>query len=197
MDLEFYPLTADRWADLVALFGPSGAYSGCWCMYLRESAREFGANCPGGGMANKRRLRAIVKRGEVPGLLGYRNGRPVGWVSVSPRSDYVRLLRSPVHKPVDEESNVWAIACFFIARNARGTGVADAMLKAAVRYARDQGAGLVEGYPIDTAGERKASAEMWRGSVQQFLRAGFEVAARRKPARPIVRKRLGGKASAK
>lgn len=197
MDLEFHPLTADRWSDLVELFGSSGAYSGCWCMYLRESAREFEANCPGGGAGNKRRLHALVKRGQVPGLLGYRDGRPVGWVSVSPRAEYVRLLRSPVHRPVDEESGVWSIACFFIAKSARGTGVTDALLRAATRYAREHGARLVEGYPIDTAGKRRASAEMWRGSAAQFLRAGFEVAARRKPARPIVRKWLRGKATAK
>jgi GNAT superfamily N-acetyltransferase len=190
MSLEIHPLTEDRWADLVELFGPSGAYSGCWCMYLRESAREFEANCPNGGGPNKRRLHARVKAGEIPGLLGYRDGRPVGWVSVSPRSDYVRLLRSPVHKPLDDEPDVWAIACFFVAKSARRGGVADALLKAATRYAREQGARFVEGYPIDTSGGRKPTAEMWRGSVEQFLRAGFEVVVRRKPARPIVRKRL-------
>jgi GNAT superfamily N-acetyltransferase len=190
MDLEMQPLTEDRWPDLVELFGPSGAYSGCWCMYLRESAREFEANCPNGGAPNKRRLHARVKAGEIPGLLGYRDGRPVGWVSVSPRSDYVRLLRSPVHRPADDEPDVWAIACFFVAKSARRGGVADELLKAATRYAREQGARLVEGYPIDTSGGRKPSAEVWRGSVEQFLRAGFEVVARRKPARPIVRKRL-------
>ncbi|HEY5658280.1 MAG TPA: GNAT family N-acetyltransferase [Myxococcota bacterium] len=196
MALAFHPLTPDRWPDLVELFGPSGAYSGCWCMYLRAPTREFEANCPNGGAPNKRRLHARVKAGEVPGLLGYRDGRPVGWVSVSPRSDYVRVLRSPVHKPLDGEAGVWAIACFFVAKSARGQGVADALLEAAVRYARKHGARIVEGYPIDTAGASRRSAEMWRGSAAQFLRAGFEIAARRKSARPIVRKRLRGKAPA-
>ncbi len=197
MDLDIHPLTEDRWADLVDLFGASGAYSGCWCMYLRESAREFAANCPNGGAPNKRRLHARVRAGDVPGLLGYHDGRPVGWVSVSPRSDYVRLLRSPVHRPVDDASEVWAIACFFVAKNARRAGVADELLKAATHYAKDRGARLVEGYPIDTSGTHKPPTEMWRGSVEQFLRAGFEVAAHRKPARPIVRKRLRGTAPAK
>ncbi len=32
-DLEFQPVTAERWQDLEALFGESGAYGGCWCMY--------------------------------------------------------------------------------------------------------------------------------------------------------------------
>ena len=195
MHLEIHPLSRDRWPDLVELFGPSGAYSGCWCMYLRESAKAFEANCPNGGAGNKRRLRALVEAGRVPGLLGYRGGRPVGWVSVSPREEYVRLQRSPVHRPIDEQPGVWSIACFFIARDARGAGVAEQLLKAALRYARERGARLVEGYPIDTAGRRRPSSEMWRGSVELFLRAGFEVAARRKPARPVVRKRLRARTS--
>ena len=29
-NLEFYPLTPDRWPDLEALFGPRGAVGGCW-----------------------------------------------------------------------------------------------------------------------------------------------------------------------
>jgi hypothetical protein len=32
MPTEVYPVTADRWPDLEALFGPKGRYAGCWCM---------------------------------------------------------------------------------------------------------------------------------------------------------------------
>jgi ribosomal protein S18 acetylase RimI-like enzyme len=185
--LAFRPVTPERWDDLVALFGPSGAYSGCWCMYLRESAKEFEENCPNGGAGNKARLGAIVEDGREPGLLAYDGTRPVGWVSVSPRDDYVRVLRSPVHKPIDDVDGVWSVACFFIAKEARGQHVADALLAAAVEHATQRGARVIEGYPIDAGDERRPSAEMWRGSVAQFERAGFEVVARRKPARPIVR----------
>jgi GNAT superfamily N-acetyltransferase len=182
--------TPDRWDDLATLFGPNGAYSGCWCMYLRESAKEFEANCPNGGAANRDRLHEIVRRGDVPGLLAYHDDQAVGWVSVSPRADYPRVLRSPVHKPVDDADGVWSVACFFVARGRRGAGVADALLDAAVHYATDQGAQVIEGYPIDPNDLRRPQAEMWRGSLDQFLRAGFEVVARRKPARPIVRRRI-------
>ena len=189
-NLDVHALTADRWDDLELLFGPTGAYSGCWCMFLRESAKSFATNCRSGGGANKALLRAIVDRGEVPGLLGYRNGAPVGWVSVSPRSQYERVLRSPVHKPIDSETGVWSIACFFIHKSARRTGFADALLAAAVQYAKAEGARLLEAYPIDSGGAALPAADMWRGSLDQFLRAGFAVAACRKPARPIVRRRL-------
>ena len=188
-DLTFHVVTANRWNDLQTLFGPNGAYSGCWCMYLRESAKEFDANCPKGGAANKARLKAIVDRGGEPGLIAYDHATPVGWVSVAPREHYVRVLRSPLHKPFDDAEKVWSIACFFIAKAARGQGVADRLLAAALAHASQRGARTIEAYPIDTD-SRQPDPEMWRGSLQQFLKAGFHVALRRKPARPIVRKVL-------
>ncbi|MFP5220586.1 MAG: hypothetical protein ACLGIG_12820 [Actinomycetes bacterium] len=43
MALRGEPVTADRWDDLVTLFGPSGAYSGCWCTWWRLGAAEWTA----------------------------------------------------------------------------------------------------------------------------------------------------------
>jgi hypothetical protein len=31
-DVKIYPATAERWKDIETLFGPKGAYAGCWCM---------------------------------------------------------------------------------------------------------------------------------------------------------------------
>ena len=39
-------------------------------------------------------------------------------------------------------------------------------------------------------GDAGPAADVWRGAPSQFSRAGFEVAARRKPARPIMRRRV-------
>ena len=191
-DLLIAPLTPPRWPDFERLFGPNGACAGCWCMYLRTTGKRFNANCAHGGSANRELFHALVQSGAEPGLLAWRNGEPVGWVAVAPREEYGRVLRSPVHKPMDGAGPVYAITCFFIARGHRGQGVADALLAAAVAFARSRGAALVEAYPSDVGDARKRAADMWRGSLQQFERAGFAVAARRRPARPIVRKTLQG-----
>ncbi|MEJ2089448.1 MAG: GNAT family N-acetyltransferase, partial [Gammaproteobacteria bacterium] len=71
--LTIRPVTPSRWADLESLFGPSGAYSGCWCMYLRVPSKTFDKNCVGGGAANRKALKAIVERNDQPGLIAYRN----------------------------------------------------------------------------------------------------------------------------
>ncbi|MGD8418234.1 MAG: GNAT family N-acetyltransferase [Pseudomonadales bacterium] len=185
--LEVRPLTPALWADFERLFSPNGAWGGCWCMYLRLPGREFEPGCRGGGAANREAFRAVVDSGAEPGLLACRDGEAVGWVAVAPREAYGRVLRSPIHKPVDDVTGVWSVSCFFVAKGERGQGVADALLVEAIRFATSKGATVVEAYPIDTDSASRPAGEVWRGTLAQFERAGFEVVARRKPGRPIVR----------
>jgi GNAT superfamily N-acetyltransferase len=187
MKLEIHPLTKDRWNDLVELFGrPGGSIvRGCWCMYYRKSGGGSGV---GPGEPNKRALKSLVDGGYVPGLIGYENGSPVGWVSLSPREDYAKLRRSPVMKPVDEKP-VWSIVCFFVDKHSRGKGVSEALLKGAIDYARSHGATLVEAYPVDKPDPSHPDF-MFFGAKRMYDRAGFKEVARRKETRPVVRKAL-------
>jgi len=183
-EIKVQPVTTDHWEDLAQLFGPSGAYSGCWCMFWRIKGSEFSAN---GNKGNKAAMHKIVARDEIPGLLAYVNGRPVGWISLGPRQLFGRIERSPLFKPVDKEP-VWSVVCFFIAHDNRGQGVGKELLRAAEEYARAQGARTLEAYPIDT-GERKVDpAGIFTGTEKIFKRAGFKEVARRKKRRPIMRK---------
>src|SRR5947208_127447 len=85
--LEIHPLTAPRFRDLETLFnGPGGSQvRGCWCMFYRRSgptAIPKGMSQPEHARCS---LKALVEAGTVPGLIGYRDGEPVGWVSLGPR----------------------------------------------------------------------------------------------------------------
>ncbi|HEX6867653.1 MAG TPA: GNAT family N-acetyltransferase, partial [Candidatus Limnocylindrales bacterium] len=128
-----------------------------------------------------------------PGLVAYDGDAAVGWVSLGPREDYDRLAASTVRAPIDD-TPVWSIVCFVVGRRSRGRGVADALLGAAVDYARDHGATTLEAYPVDVPpGGRIPSANAYHGTLAMFERAGFEVVARRQanakaPVRPIVRR---------
>ncbi|MBN8511394.1 MAG: GNAT family N-acetyltransferase, partial [Burkholderiales bacterium] len=133
-------------------------------------------------------LKALVDGGRPPGLIGYRDGVPVGWVALGPRADFAKLARSPVMKPVDTRP-VWSIVCFVVPSADRRQGVAHALLAGAVAWAQAQGATLVEGYPVDRAG-RASDDAMWFGAKSMFDAAGFVEVARRKPQRPVVRLRL-------
>lgn len=190
MKLDLRPLTPQTWPDLEALFARpgGGVVRSCWCMYYRESGEVPAV--PGLSQAARRKaaLRSLVDRGIIPGLIGYRQGQPIGWVSLGPREDYAKLKRSPIMKAVDEEP-VWSVVCFYVDAAARGQGAAEALLKAAVAWAREQNVKLLESYPIDR-GDRTRDESMWFGTKRMFDEAGFTEVARRKPTRPVMRKRL-------
>ena len=185
--LEIHPLTRDRWDDLVTVFDRPGDAKGCWCMFYRVRSRDFDRLWGKGARAA---FREVVADGPPPGLLAYRDGRPVGWCAVAPRDAYRRVLNSRVLKPVDQDPGVWSIVCFYVVRGERGGGLAAALLKAAVAYAAEQGAAAVEGYPKDTAGSARHANEMFVGSMSMFADAGFEEVARRSPQRPIMARAL-------
>ena len=72
-------------------------------MYYRKSGSAADDSW---GEDNKEQLRALADGEPAPGLIGYVDGDPVGWVSLGPRDDYLKLRRSPVMKPVDD-ADVW------------------------------------------------------------------------------------------
>jgi ribosomal protein S18 acetylase RimI-like enzyme len=141
--------------------------------------------------ANRRQLRALVDAGEPPGLIGYLGRTPVGWVSLGPREAYARLRRSPVMKPVDEQP-VWSIVCFVVPAQYRRRGIARALLAGAIAYARRRGVRLLEAYPVDRPGPA-SDESMWFGAKSMYDAAGFREVARRRPQRPVVRKRLAAR----
>ena len=191
--LEVRPVTADRWQELAAFFGSSGAFSHCWCTWWRQTSAEFSRGVESNGEANRALMRATVEAGSEPGLLAYREGRPVGWVSVAPRTEYGRILRSrrigPPPDAVGDES-VWSVVCFWIPRAERGRGIAMSLLTAAVAHARLRGAVALEGYPVDTAGGRHPAANLFTGALAMFRRAGFSEVDRPRGAQLVVRRSL-------
>lgn len=201
--LSIHPLTAKRWTDLVELFerpGPRGAWSrtgACYCMFWRLEPAAYEAafrqrsldNVTGG--PNKKRMGDIVSRDAVPGLLAYRGGQPVGWVSAGPRSAFAQRLANSAGLRPDEETDdqlIWSINCFYVHRSEWRSGVADALLEAAVRRAAKQGATVVEGYPV-----KAGSIDPYTGYDTMFARAGFALAKPgRGKGRALWRRELGG-----
>ena len=187
--LEIHTLTPARWDDFVTLFGANGACGGCWCMAWRLPRADF---VKGKGDGNKKAIQRLVKYGNVPGILAYMDGQPVGWCSVAPRDEFPALGRSRVLKPVDNQP-VWSVSCLFVASQFRGRGVSVELLKAAAEHAKKCGATIVEGYPVEPYTERMPAAFAWTGLPAAFEKAGYKECARRSKTRPIMRKRVGQK----
>ena len=195
-EVEVLPLTADRWEDLVTLFGPSGAFAHCWCTWWRQKGSEFSRGVEQLGAPNRALLEQMTREGHQPGLIAYRDGLPVGWISVGPRPEYGRVIRSPSlgpgrHNPEATDSSVWSVVCFWMPRRERGKGLATKLLRAAVDHAQAAGARVLEAYPVDTAGGRRPEPNLFTGTLAMFTRIGFTEVERRAEGRPIVRLPLG------
>ncbi len=186
-DLEVHPVTPERWPDLEKLFGPSGADGGCWCMWFRLRRRDFDRNT---GKENRQGLRHLVDSGEPPGLLGYVDGEPVGWVSLAAREGFAHLEHSRKLKRVDDRP-VWSIVCFVVAESHRRQGLMSNLLSAALDYARDHGATIVEAYPVEAKGRPPGYAG-YTGIASAFRRAGFVEVAQPSNHQLIRRYSIGG-----
>lgn len=173
------PLTPARFADMEEVFGERGAARRCFCMHWRR---------PAGGFADERdnrdRFAEIASEGPPPGLLGYIDDEPQGWVQVGPRPDFPTLSRSRLLKPVDEVEP-WVINCFVVRTGSRRQGIGRGLLSAAIAYARAQGAEVIEAYPVD--GVRQSVVDYFTGTLPMFEDHGFVELVRRNDTRPIVR----------
>lgn len=198
---------AAQWPDVEQLFGVRGEPSRCWCRFFALAGADFAATSPA---ERKALLKDRFDGGmPAPGVLAYRHGTPVGWCAVEPRQCNPRILRSQVLKAAgpdiagpdspgestDESpgaADVWSVSCFVVSPGHRRSGVAAALLGAAVEHATAHGATVVEGYPVDAAKRPKAGApDLYHGTLRLFLDAGFEVVSDAVPGRAVVRLRVG------
>ena len=191
-ELDVQPCTPDRWPDVVAVFEGPGDPGRCWCQWFYRGAGADRARAD----ANRDALQRQVEE-RPPGVLGYLDGEPSGWCAIAPRPTYTRLTRSRLlaGTAADQlaDPTVWAVTCFVVRRPARGRGLAGPLLAGALELARQGGATVVEGYPVDLAERpRTSSAELYHGPLQVFLRAGFTEVARPTPGRPVVRLTVAG-----
>jgi GNAT superfamily N-acetyltransferase len=188
METQIHPLTADRWQDLEKLFGDRGAYSGCWCTFWRIERTEFNEL---GRQGRKTVMKAMVERNDVPGLLAYVDGIPAGWCSVGSRESFQALEKSRILRRVDDRP-VWSIVCYFISKPYRQQGLMSGLLRGAVEYARNRGAQIIEGYPIDLesaklAGQKLGGCSGYMGIAAAYRLAGFIEVGRASETQLIMR----------
>jgi GNAT superfamily N-acetyltransferase len=155
-------------------------------MLWRLSKKEMDA---GMGKGNRLAMKRIFDDGHVPGLVAIQEGEAVGWIQIDQRTSFPRLEASRVLKRVDEQA-VWSVTCFLVEKRFRRKGLSLILLNAACAWAQEQGASIIEGYPIDTPKEKYPPVYAWTGFVGAYRDAGFVEVARRSKTRPIMRKML-------
>ncbi|HEX5170390.1 MAG TPA: GNAT family N-acetyltransferase [Cyclobacteriaceae bacterium] len=180
---SFKPLTTETWKAFEKLFGPRGACAGCWCMTWRLNRSDFDT---GKGQGNKNAIRKLVEKAEPIGVLAFHRDEAIGWCAVAPREKYIRLQKSRALKPVDDQA-VWSISCFYVAKSFRRQGLNVKLIKEAMKFAAENGAGIIEAYPIEPKEKNYPDVFAWTGFVSPFISAGFEEVERHIPTRPILR----------
>ncbi len=190
MSVEVRPLASDDWPAIAALFGERGACGGCWCMAWRLPLGEWERRR---GDSNRRAFQRLVKSGRATGVLAFEGGRAVGWCSAGPRADFEALERKR-SLATDWDERTWSVTCFFLAKEARGRGIAKRLLDGAVALARARGATRIEGYPVVPTGGfsrgRMPPAFVWTGVPQVFDRCRFRPVPDPPAKRPIYVRRL-------
>jgi len=149
--------------EVIGVKKPGGR--GCWCMSYRDSR-----------VADEDRAAFMERECGTepgPGVLAYVDGEPAGWCSIAPRSSYRRLMNSRTIPLLDDDA--WSAVCFVVRPRFRRQGLMHTLLAGAVEHARDHGARLVEGYPVEseTPGRVDVSSG-YVGTTSQFERAGFD-----------------------
>jgi predicted GNAT family acetyltransferase len=93
-----------------------------------------------------------------------------------------------VLKPIDD-TPVWSIVCFFVAKSHRGRGLTLDLIRAAVDYAKRAGGTVVEAYPSVPKSGKASPLTSFMGFPSVFKQAGFSECAR--PSKSKVVMRLG------
>ncbi|MGO2933432.1 GNAT family N-acetyltransferase [Microbacterium sp.] len=175
------------WDDIQHTLSGGGDGRSCQCVWPVLTNKEW--------QTTDLDQRTALFRHEVlsdrpPGIVAYVDDEPAGWVRIGPRPAQRRLGRTrnivaTTQEPLDDDS-VWAVSCFVVRKEYRGQGLNAALLDAAIAYARDSGARVIEGYPIDTAQTNVRVNDLFHGALSTFLAAGFREIRGPKPERPVV-----------
>jgi ribosomal protein S18 acetylase RimI-like enzyme/uncharacterized protein YndB with AHSA1/START domain len=173
--LEIRDLTPELLADYQTFFDREAfrdypAWQSCYCIEpLWDGSDDEWA--PRTAADNRQDMSERVKAGRVTALLAFAGERPVAWCHYGESTALAGVARRYGLEAPDH-LGVGSVACFVIASQYRGHGVATRLLEKAVERLRAKGFRAVEAYPPkESDGTAQGS---YRGPLEMYLRAGFE-----------------------
>lgn len=168
-EIRVRPATAGVFDDVATMLGPKNPTSSvCWCLSHRLDSRTNQSLI---GPARGEYMRELCGRDVAPGVLAYLDDVVVGWAAIAPRAK-VPFARSRKIPHVDELP-VWSAWCVRVRPGYRRRGVARAVLRGAVDYARERGVPAIEGYPVDNQGQKVDLTMAYVGTRGLFESVGF------------------------
>lgn len=185
--LTCLPLTPERVSDYLAFFdsrafSDNPRWSGCYCYFPIHDPQKINWHETTAG-ENRRSITDCVAQGQTSGVLAYVAGEVVGWCHAGPWSMYP-MLRDV---PEPDTDGLGVVFCFVVAPEARGQGVAKALLAAACELLQERGMTSVQAKPIKQA---EGAAENHLGPLSMYLNAGFRIVRESDDGDVFVRKSL-------
>ena len=177
MDTQLRRLDPSLLADWLAFFD-GDAFSDnkdwstcyCRCYVFYEGAgggmEAWDAACAAPG-ANRAAMIEMIGAGKVDGLLAYRDGKVVGWVQYGPSTRF----HSPKGKLEPAEDGLAAIICFVVSPQHRRSGIARALLRAALDDLARRGFRAVDARAA--ANPEPGAMHHFTGSIAMYLDEGF------------------------
>lgn len=161
-------LGSGTWPDFVRVVEKhNGVWGGCWCVTFHRGPGESNRTVA----QNRTDKERLVRANQSHAALVYDGAAVVGWCQFgSPAELPARMggFRKLGADPPD-----WRITCFFVDRDRRREGVAEAALTGALRMIAAKGGGTVDGYPIATRERSYSSSFLWGGTESMFAEVGF------------------------
>ncbi len=161
-------LGSRTWPDFARIMEKhNGVWGGCWCVSFHLK--------PGESDPTTRPHRAykerLVRANRSHAALVYDGADIVGRCHFGPPAELPGRMSG--YRKLDVAAPDWRITCFFVDRDRRGEGIAEAGLAGALRLIAAKGGGTVDGYPIATRGKRYSSSFLWGGTESMFAELGF------------------------
>ena len=143
-------LSKRTWPDFEWFFSQGNGWDHCGCLAYQgirppRTTRSW-AEKRDWNLATKCEL---VSTGRAHGILVYDDTSPVGWCQYGPADELPLQERDRAPVPASP-ATTWRITCFCTAKGARGRGVAETALTAALEAIARGGGGAVEACPVAT-----------------------------------------------
>ena len=190
--LTIRPANEATWDDLQKILSAT-APANCQCQRYKMRPKECLVSFPAEERADRLRVQTDPGADDAvttTGLVAYLDDEPVGWCAVEPRTAYISLVRGGrvawTGRDEDrQDPSVWAVMCFVTRAGFRRRGISRALARAAVDFARDNGAKAIEGYPLTT--KNAVADELHVGTESTFAAAGFTEVSRPSVRRVVMR----------
>lgn len=191
-EVRCVPVAPEHAAGLRALLGEVS--NGCYCRWWHFEGEDYDwtARC---NLEPERNAAAMTEALEArsataAGLVALAEGEVIGWLKLAPAASMTKLYGRRVYRTLScfdgDRSGVMVVGCMAVAPRHRRSGVAGALLRAAIDWARSQGATTLEATPR-RAQQAVRDDELWMGPPNLFDEAGFVRVDDGPDAYPVLR----------